>query len=358
MIEAIEMFARLEGLLLDPVYSGKGAAGLIDLCRKGISEGRARGVPAHRRLRGPVRLHRRLRLRRPGRGMVAAAALTLAATAPAGAQDLYGTLAKINDANEIVIGHRETSIPFAWIEPGADAPLGYSIDLCMKIADAVKERLGKPDLGVRFVPVTPQTRIPLLANGTIDIECGSTTNNLTRQQQVSYLPVTFITGTKILVKKDSGVSTLEDLAGKRIALAQGTTNERVIKAAIEEQGLDIDVLNVKDHAEGFLSLETDRVDAYSTDHILLYGLITKARDPENYAVVGDFLSYDPYALMVRRDDSEFQLLGTKVLADLFRSGEIRDIYAKWFQPFPTNDAVSEPPTDLLQAAWRLNALPN
>ncbi|WP_372423904.1 amino acid ABC transporter substrate-binding protein [Salinarimonas chemoclinalis] len=282
---------------------------------------------------------------------------TLAAAAGAQAQDLYGTLAKIDAANEIVIGHRETSIPFSWIGSDGGAPQGYSVDLCLRIADAVKEELGKPDLAVRFVPVTPQTRIPLLANGTIDIECGSTTNNLTRQQQVAYLPVTFITGTKLLVKTDAGIETLDDLAGKRIALAQGTTNERVIKAAIEAGGLDVDVLNVKDHAEGFLALETDRVDAYSTDHILLYGLITRARDPQSYAVVGDFLSYDPYAIMVRRDDSAFQLLGTKVLADLFRTGEIEEIYAEWFQPFPTNDAVSEPPTDLLRAAWRLNALP-
>ena len=288
--------------------------------------------------------------------LLGAALAAVGLAAPASAQ-LTGTLAKIDAANEIVIGHRETSIPFAWIESDGSAPKGYSVDLCLRIAEAVKETLGKPDLGVRFVPVTPQTRIPLLANGTIDIECGSTTNNLTRQEQVSYLPVTFITGTKLLVKKDSGITTMADLVGKRIGLAQGTTNERVIKAAIEAQGLDVDVLNVKDHAEGFLSLETDRVDAYSTDHILLYGLITRARNPQDYAVVGDFLSYDPYALMVRRDDSAFQLLGTKVLADLFRTGEIREIYAKWFEPFPTNADVSEPPTELLQAAWRLNALP-
>lgn len=288
-------------------------------------------------------------------GAFATAALGLApATAPA--QDLYGTLAKIDEAGEIVIGHRETSIPFSWI--GNDGqPQGYSVDLCLRIVDAIKETLDKPDLEVRFVPVTPQTRIPLMANGTIDIECGSTTNKLSRQEQVAYLPVTFITGTKLLVKTGSGVETLEDLSGKRIALAQGTTNERVIKAAIEAGGLDVDVLNVKDHAEGFLSLETDRVDAYSTDHILLLGLITRSRDPQNYQVVGDFMSYDPYAIMVRRDDSAFQLLGTRVLADLFRSGEIREIYAKWFEPFPTSDDVSEPPTDLLEAAWQLNALP-
>jgi glutamate/aspartate transport system substrate-binding protein len=289
-------------------------------------------------------------------GLLGAAALSLGWLEPTAAQDSQSTLDKINAADEMVLGFRETSIPFSFIEGGGD-PRGYSIDLCLRVVDAVKERLGKPDLAVRFVPVTPQTRIPLLANGTIDIECGSTTNNLTRQEQVSYLPITFITGTKLLVKADSGIETLEDLVGKRVGLAQGTTNERVIKAAIEEQGLDVDVLNVKDHAEGFLALETDRIDAYSTDHVLLHGLTTRAREPQDYAVVGEFLSYDPYALMVRRNDADFQLLGTTVLADLFRSGEIAAIYAEWFEPFPTDPNVSIPPTDLLEAAWEIQALP-
>ena len=280
-----------------------------------------------------------------------------AATTTADAADLYGTLKKINDADEMVIGYRETSIPFSYIEGGSDTPKGYSIDLCLKVADKVKEVLEKPDLKISYVAVTPQTRIPLLANGTIDIECGSTTNKLERQEQVQYLPITFITGTKLLVRKDSGISDFSDLAGKRVALAQGTTNERVVKAKIEEMGLDTDVLNVKDHAEGFLTLETDRVDAYSTDHILLFGLITRAKNPDDFVVVGDFLSYDPYAIMVRRDDSAFQLLGTRVMADLFRTNEIAEIYSKWFEPFPTSDAVSEPPTDLLKTAWRINALP-
>ena len=289
-------------------------------------------------------------------GGLIAAALGLVAPQSGSAQETTGTLAKIAEAGEIVLGHRETSIPFAWIEGGAD-PQGYSIDLCMRIVDAVKEELGMPDLNVRFVPVTPQTRIPLLANGTIDIECGSTTNNLTRQEQVAYLPVTFITGTKLLVKQDSGIETLEDLEGKRVALAQGTTNERAIKDAIAEQELNIDVLNVKDHAEGFLALETDRVDAYSTDHVLLHGLISQARDPEAYAVVGEFLSYDPYALMIRRNDADFALLGTKVLADLFRTGEIEEIYSSWFEPFPTDPNVSIPADEMLRTAWEIQALP-
>jgi glutamate/aspartate transport system substrate-binding protein len=272
------------------------------------------------------------------------------ALAPAGAQDLHGTLKKIKDSGRIVIGHRESSIPFAYVNEQGK-PEGYSIDLCMRVVETAKEEIGVDDLEVRMVPVNPQTRIPLLANGTIDIECGSTTNNLTRQQQVDYGPTTFITGTKLLVKKDSGIQEVEDLEGKAIALAQGTTNERAVKEVVAEQGIDVEILNVKDHAEGFLALETDRVDAYSTDHILLHGLIAKARDPEQYAVVGRFLSYDPYALMVRRDDSAFRLVVTKTLAGLFRSGEIEEIYGKWFGP------MDVPSTDLLQAAFEFQALP-
>jgi glutamate/aspartate transport system substrate-binding protein len=276
-------------------------------------------------------------------------ALTFAGGSPASAQELYGTLKKINDSGTIVVGHRESSIPFAYLDENQE-PIGYTMDLCMKIVERIEEELGK-DIEVRYVPVNPKTRIPLLANGTINIECGSTTNNLTRQQQVDYAPVTFITGTKLLVKKASGVENVEDLEGKSIALSQGTTNERAIKAVMEERGIDIDILPVSDHAEGFLALETDRVDAYSTDHILLHGLISKAKNPDDYAVVGKFLSYDPYAIMVPRDDSAFRLVATKTLADMFRSGEINEIYAKWFDP------LGVPQTDLLQAAFEMQALP-
>lgn len=278
------------------------------------------------------------------------AALGLAATtASVQAQDLSGTLAKIAENGEIVLGHRESSVPFAYLDEN-QKPVGYSIDLCMKIVDAVAAEL-EQDIDVRFVPVNPKTRIALMANGTIDLECGSTTNNLTRQQQVEYLPTTFVTGTKILTRTDSGISSVADLDGMAIALAQGTTNERAMKAAIDELGLDVKILPVRDHAEGMLSLETDRVDAYATDHILLHGLISKSKTPEDFAVVGDFLSFDPYALMVRRDDSAFELVGKKALAEVFRSGEIVGIYDKWFAP------LGVPADPLLVAAFRLGALP-
>lgn len=279
--------------------------------------------------------------------LAAATAATFAL--PAAAQDSTGRLARIASNGEVVLGHRESSVPFAYLDEN-QKPIGYSIDLCMKVVEAIEKTVGK-DLKVRFVPVTPKTRIALMANGTIDLECGSTTNNLTRQEQVEFLPVTFITGTKLLVKKASGIQSVDDLNGKVIALAQGTTNERAIKAEIEKKKMDVRVIPVRDHAEGMLALETNRVDAYSTDHILLHGLIVKSRTPDEFAVVGDFLSYDPYALMVPRNESEFELVGKKALSELFRSGEINDIYEKWFGPMGVEQS------DLLKAAFRLQALP-
>lgn len=289
-------------------------------------------------------------MRTAWKAAVAAGAFALLA-APTSAQDLGPTLSRIQERGTINVGHREASVPFAFIGNDGE-PQGYSIDLCMRVVDAVEAELGVEELEVNFVPVNPQTRIPLIANGTIDIECGSTTNNLTRQQQVDYAYITFITGTKILTKTDSGIQSVEDLEGRAIALAQGTTNERAIKAAIEEREIaDVDILNVKDHGEGFLALETDRVDAYSTDDILLYGLIAKARDPEAYHVVGEYLSYDPYALMVPQNDSRFRLVVNRTLAELFRTGEIEEIYTEWFEP------MGVPLSEQLAAAFEIHALP-
>lgn len=281
-------------------------------------------------------------------GLVAGLSLVASATTTVAAE-FTGTLKKIADSGTIVIGHRESSVPFAYLDEN-QKPIGYSMDLCHRIVDDVEKVVGK-SLNVRYVPVNPKTRLALIANGTIDLECGSTTNKLSRQEQVEYLPVTFITGTKILVRKNSGIKSVKDLGGKAIALAQGTTNEKAIKAAVEQMGLNVKVLPVRDHAEGFLSLETDRVDAYSTDHILLFGLISKAKNPNDYEVVGDFLSYDPYAIMVRRDDSAFELVGKRTIAGLFRSGEINTIYDKWFEPLGVGR------TQLLNNAFQIQALP-
>ena len=274
--------------------------------------------------------------------------------AQSNAAELYGTLKKIKDNGQIVMGHREASVPFAYMAKDGK-PIGYTVDLCYKIIDRIKGTLKMPNLKVKLVPVTSQTRIPLLANGTIDIECGSTTNNLTRSKQIAYLAVTFITGTKLAVMKDSDIKEIEDLNGKAVALSLGTTNEKAIKRVAKAKGLKIKYHMVKDHPQGWLALNTGRVDAYATDHSLLYGLISKSKDPSKYKVVGRFLSYDPYGIMVRRDDSAMQLLGNTVLADLMRSGEMRKIYDKWFDPGPTN--IQMPISSNLKTAFEIQALP-
>lgn len=268
---------------------------------------------------------------------------------PATAQTPTDTLEKIKQTGEISIGYRESSVPFSYLDENRK-PVGYTIDICNRIVANIEKKLGKK-IAVKYVPVNGQTRIPLTVNGTIDAECGSTTNNLTRQQQVEYLPTIFITGTKILTRKDSGITSIADLDGKSIGVPQSSTNERTIKAEVASRNLDTKVLTVKDHAQGFLALETGRIDAYSTDHVLLYGLISKAKSPDDYVVVGDFLSFDPYSILIRRNDANFELIGKETLAELFRSGEINTIYDKWFGPIGVDQ------TDLLVAAFKTQALP-
>lgn len=286
--------------------------------------------------------------------IVAMAWLAVATSTSVQAAELYGTLKKIKETGTINLGHREASVPFAYMGKKGE-PIGYTMDLCYKVIDRIKKELNLPELKVKLVPVTSQTRIPLLANGTIDIECGSTTNNLTRSKQIDYLAITFITGTKLAVKKDSGIKEIEDLNGKRISLSLGTTNEKAIKRVAKANNLKIKYHMVKDHPQGWLSLETGRADAYASDDVLLYGLISKAKNPCGYEVVGRFLSYDPYGMMIRRDDSAMRLLGNTVLADLMRSGEMLKIYNKWFNPGETN--IMMPVSSTLKTAFEIQALP-
>ncbi len=277
----------------------------------------------------------------------------LATIQPVSAQESF-VLKRIKERGTINMGHREASVPFAYIKDGNVQ--GYSIDLCDKFVEAIKKNLEMPNLKVKHVPVTSQTRLALIANGTIDMECGSTTNNLTRQKQVDYLPVTFITGTKLASKKGSGITEIEDLDGMAIALAQGTTNEKAIKRVMKEKGIKIKIVNVKDHPQGWLALTSGRVDAYATDDVLLYGLISKSKNPDQFQVTGRFLSYDPYGLMVPRNDSTYRRIGTVLLADLMRSGEMQKIYDKWFNPGPTG--INMPISDTLKVAFEIQALPH
>lgn len=293
-------------------------------------------------------------IKKLGAGL-AIAAVTMAWTMPSAMAQNSPVLKRIKDRGTINMGHRDSSVPFSFL--GSDGkPQGYSIDLCMKFIDAIKKEIGMPNLKIKLVPVTSQTRIALMANGTIDLECGSTTNNLTRQKQVDYLPITFITGTKIASKKGSGITEIEDLNGKTIALSLGTTNEKAIKRVAAAKGINLKTIMVKDHPQGWLAVETGRADAYASDDVLLYGLISKSKNPGQFQVTGRFLSYDPYGIMVPRNDSTYRRLGVLTLADLMRSGEAKKIYDKWFNPGPTK--INMPMSSTLKAAFEIQALPH
>ncbi len=267
---------------------------------------------------------------------------------PAAAQELTGTLKKIKDTGVVKIGHRDASIPFSYLDD-QQKPIGYGVDICLKIVDAVKAELKMPNLKVEFVPVTSQTRIPILTGGNIDLECGSTTNSIERQKQVAYAPTYFMTGTKIIVKKISGIKGYDDLKGKTVVYTQGTTNERAMKAYNDEKKLGINFIPAKDHAESFLAVETGRAVAFPMDDILLYGLRASAKNPADYVVIGEFLSDDPYGIMLRKDDPAFKKLVDATVTGIYKSGEINKIYTKWFESkippkginlgFPMSDAL-------------------
>jgi glutamate/aspartate transport system substrate-binding protein len=284
------------------------------------------------------------------RSIVTATTLVLSAfSAQSSAKEYSGTLEKISDTGQIAIGYRESSIPFSYLNSD-QKPVGYTIDLCKRIVNDIEQKLGKP-VDIKYVPVNGKTRIPLMVNGTIDLECGSTTNTLTRQEQVEYLPTIFITGAKLLTKEGSQIRSVADLEGKKIGLPQGSNTVDIVKEEANRLGIKLDILPVSDHSQGFLALKSDRIDAYSSDDIILTGLIAKSKSPKEYRITDDFLSYDPYAIMIRRNDSAFELVGKRTLADLFRSGEIETIYNKWFEP------LGMELTPLLETAFRIQAFP-
>lgn len=261
----------------------------------------------------------------------------LAATvvsAPTLAAELTGTLKKVKDSGVITVGHRESSIPFSYLNDKQE-PVGYSMDLCHKVVDAVKKELKMPALQVKLVPVTSATRIPLMTNGTIDLECGSTTNSMERQKQVAFGVSTYVTSVRMVAKSNTKIHSLDDLNGKAVVTTTGTTSDRYIKQ--NEKGMDIDVKNVygKDHAESFLMVETGRAAAFVMDDVLLAGFIANSKNPKDFAIVGPALSVEPYGIMLRKDDAPFKAVVDKTLIGLMKSGEIEKIYNKWFMsPIP------------------------
>ena len=252
----------------------------------------------------------------------------------ANAQALDGTLKKIKDSNSITLGIRESSFPLSYLD-ASQKPIGYHIDICNAIVDAVKAKLALPKLEVKTQAVTSQNRIPLVVNGTVDLECGSTTNNLDRQKQVAFAPTTYVTQVRIAVKKASGIKTLEQLHGKPIVTSTGTTSVQLIRANEKGKNLDFKEVYGKDHADSFLMLEQDRAAAFVLDDNLLMGEIANSKAPQDYELVGAPLSTEPIAIMLRKDDPQFKGLVTATVAGLAKSGELAKLYAKWFEsPIP------------------------
>ncbi|KDB10405.1 ABC-type transporter, periplasmic subunit family 3 [Burkholderia sp. lig30] len=245
-----------------------------------------------------------------------------------------GTLKKIKDAGMISLGHRESSIPFSYYDEKQQV-VGYSRDFQMKVVDAVKKKLNLPNLQVRNIPITSQNRIPLVQNGTVDIECGSTTNNLDRQKQAAFSNTIFVIGTRLMTKKDSGIKDFADLKGKTVVTTAGTTSERLLRAMNNEKQMGMTVISAKDHGEAFQTLETGRAVAFMMDDALLAGERAKAKQPGEWVIVGKPQSEEAYGCMMRKDDPAFKKLVDDAIAQVEKSGEAAKIYAKWFEnPIP------------------------
>jgi len=261
-------------------------------------------------------------------------ASVMAFAAPAAMAQPATTLDKVKASGSFAVAYRESSIPFSYLDDKAQ-PTGFGWEICGRIVDQVKKATGRKDLKVQTQAVTSANRIPLLQNGTIDIECGSTTNNSDRQKQVTFATNYFYTGTRFLVKAGAPVKSLDDLKGKAVVSTTGTTNFRVIRNLNEEKKLGIELAGAKDHAESALLVQTGRALAFAMDDILLYGLKASAANPAEFEVVGEAIQVEPYAIMLRRDDPAFKKLVDDTIAGLVKSGEFEQLYKKWFQsPIP------------------------
>ncbi len=279
------------------------------------------------------------------------AASSLVCTLAQADEALDGTLKKVAERGTITLGYRDASVPFSYLGDNSGQPMGYSVDLAGKVVERLKQKLNQPDLKVKYNLVTSQTRIPLVQNGTVDLECGSTGVTAERLKQVAFSYGFIYVKGQLLTARDSGIHDFADLKGKNVVTTAGTTNERYLKAYNAEHSLGMNVVSAKDHGEAFLMLQSGRAVAFYMDDALLYGEKAKARDPHQWVVVGDPQSREIYACMARRDDPQFLALVNQALADLYASGEIKDIYQRWFeQPIPPKNLNLEfPMTAELQA---------
>jgi glutamate/aspartate transport system substrate-binding protein len=260
--------------------------------------------------------------------------LSLFALASFSAAAQEGTLKKVKDSGTITIGHRDASVPFSYYDD-KQQPIGYAMDLCMKIVDAVKAELKMPALKVNYQLVTSANRIPLMANGTIDLECGSTTNNVARQEQVWFTMTHFVTANRWAYKKTSNVGKLSDLKGKTIVSTAGTTNIKGMTEINAAQNLGMNIISANGHPEAFQMVETGRAVAFAMDDILLASLVASSQKPGDYAISAEATSVEPYGIMLRKDDKAFKAVADKAMSAVYTSGQINAIYSKWFEkPVP------------------------
>jgi ABC-type amino acid transport substrate-binding protein len=287
-------------------------------------------------------------VRRAGITQCCLALALLAGAAGVSAQD--GTLDKIRQSGTITLGYREASIPFSYVGDNKQ-PAGYSVELCQRVVESVKRQLGLVDLQVKWVQVAPGDRMAKLISGEIDLECGSTTNTLSRQEQVEFSLLTFADGGSLLMKAGTAMAGLADMGGRKIGVVPGTTTEKTLQQSLARGNVKAETVKLKDHAEGLVAVMEGKVDAYASDRVILVGLVLGSGNRKSLRLSEELYSYEPYALMLRRNDSAFRLAVNRELARLYRSEEIYAIYDRWLGVLGT-------PGPLLKSLYFLNGLPD
>ena len=293
-----------------------------------------------------------------------AAASVLMLASPCSAQEaagelgaLSGTLKKVKDTGTITLGYRESSLPFSYLNK-RQQPIGYSIDLCREIVEDVSTELDGIEIKTAFAPVTPANRLQKVVSGEIDLECGSTTGNVQRRKEVAFSPIFFIAGTKLMVPRSSPVRSYRDLAGKTAVVTPGTTNEAALRALVDKQKLAVTVITASDHAQSLEALASGKADAFATDDVLLYGFIATANAARDMHVVGEYLSYDPYGLVYRRNDPAFAAVVEATFARMAAERRLTELYNKWFlRRLPTGETLNLPMSPQLEEVFRMLGQP-
>jgi glutamate/aspartate transport system substrate-binding protein len=266
---------------------------------------------------------------------------------------LTGTLKKVNDSGAVTLGYRDASFPFSFVRDGAARPLGYSIDLCLGVVEEIVRELNGKPTKTAFAQVTSETRIEAVVSGKVDLECGSTTSNAERQKQVAFSPIIYVAGTRLLVKRGSGIGSYRDLGGKTLVVTAGTTNEAALRQLNDKYRLGIKIVSARDHDASYAMLADGKADAFATDDVLLYGFIAAKKAQATMAVVGDFITYEPYGLMFRRDDPLMADAVTRAFLSMAQRRILKGTYARWFlQPTPTGEFLNLPMSAQLAEVFR------